>query len=68
MKLPAYIQMRRWQADAARSSQHRIRTGASRPQVVPAQQGIGECQDYCDATHPDSPMEQLECYKQECWS
>ena len=51
----------------------RLRTrkqgGDRRPSLINplAQQGVEECQDQCDASY-DDPMEQLECYKRECWS
>jgi hypothetical protein len=39
------------------------------PGIVPhAQQGVAECQDRCEELYPDNPIEQLECFKQECWS
>jgi hypothetical protein len=68
MKLPTYFSMRQWQAGATRSYERGNRGDDSLSQIEPAQQGVGECQDYCEAMYPDSPIEQLECYKRECWS
>jgi hypothetical protein len=68
MKLPAEFYMREWRARTARFCQTTA-AGESSSQVTPhAQQGMDECQEYCESMFPDDPMEQLECYKQECWS
>ena len=69
MKLPTYYYMRQWRARVTRSYINNNAGGESSSHVTPhAQQGVDECQDYCESMYPDDPMEQLECYKQECWS
>lgn len=61
--------MTQWQAGRTRLSVRSDRSGEGPPQIEPqAQQGVGECQDQCDSMYPDNPIEQLECYKRECWS
>jgi len=68
MKLPTYFVMRNWQAGVTRSYAHKMRGETSSGITPQAQQGIDECQDYCEELYPDNPIEQLECYKRECWS
>jgi len=69
MKLPTYFYMAHWRARTIRSLQSDQSRGEESSQITPqAQQGLDECQDYCESMYPDNAIEQLECYKRECWS
>ena len=64
MKLPALHAMRR-QPRYKRAVED---NWEQESRVVPHQQGVAECQEECQQLYPDSPREQLACYKRECWN
>jgi hypothetical protein len=68
MKLPIFHRTQ-WQHGRTWASKPLDRIAAYTSGITPqAQQGVAECQERCEEMYPDNPNEQLECFKQQCWS
>ena len=67
MKVP-YSCTTRWQLGNRHTSNPGKQDRALQSHVLPqAQQGVAECQTSCQERYPGNPVEQLECYRRECW-